>query len=70
MCSEFSVDQKISEKWHFKISELSSEFPQISCTVLYDIIIVKLGYHKFCARCIPKILLGVTQMQRIGLAIP
>jgi hypothetical protein len=41
------------------ISELSCEFPQISCTVLYEIITVKLGYHKFCARCIPEILMGV-----------
>jgi hypothetical protein len=45
-----NVDQKISERWHFTISELSCEFPHISCTVLYEIIIHRLGYHKFCAR--------------------
>jgi hypothetical protein len=27
-----SVDQTICEKWSFTISELSFEFPQISCT--------------------------------------
>jgi hypothetical protein len=32
-----SVDQKICERWRFTISELSCEFPQISCTVLYEI---------------------------------
>jgi transposase len=29
-----SVDQKISERWRFTISELSCEFPQTSRTVL------------------------------------
>jgi hypothetical protein len=33
-----SVDQKISERWRFTISELSFELPQISRTVLYEII--------------------------------
>jgi hypothetical protein len=42
-----SVDQEICERRHFTISELLCEFPQISCTVLYEIIIVRLGYHEF-----------------------
>jgi hypothetical protein len=33
-----SMDQKICKRWHITISELSHEFPQISCTVLYKII--------------------------------
>jgi transposase len=33
-----SVDQKICERWSFKISELSCEFPQISHAVLREII--------------------------------
>jgi hypothetical protein len=33
-----SVDQKICERQGFKISELSCEFPQISSTLLYEII--------------------------------
>jgi hypothetical protein len=36
-----SVDQKICERWHFTISELSREFPPILCSVLYKIITVK-----------------------------
>jgi hypothetical protein len=33
-----SADQKICERRHFTISELLREFPQISCTLLYEII--------------------------------
>jgi hypothetical protein len=53
-----SVDQKIRERRRFTISELSCEFPQLSRTVLYEIIIVRLGYHKFCARWVLKTLTG------------
>jgi hypothetical protein len=45
-----SVDKTICERWRFTISEVSLEFPQMSCIVLYEIIIDRLGYHKFCAR--------------------
>jgi hypothetical protein len=45
-----SVDQKICERRCFIISELSCEFPHLSCTVLYEIITDRLGYHKYCAR--------------------
>jgi ethanolamine ammonia-lyase large subunit len=41
-----SVDQKLCETRCFTISALSREFPQISRTVLYEIIKVKVGYHK------------------------
>jgi hypothetical protein len=34
-----TVDQKICERRHFTISELSCEFPQISPTLLYEIVI-------------------------------
>lgn len=48
--SVVSDDLVQNEIWCFSISELLCEFPQISHTVLYKIIIVRLGYHKFCAR--------------------
>jgi hypothetical protein len=51
-----SVDHKICERRRFTISEVSCEFSQISRTLLYEIIIVRLGYHKCCARCVLKIL--------------
>jgi hypothetical protein len=64
-----SVEQKICEGLCFTISEFLCEFPQISCTVLYEIITVWLGYHKFCARCVMKMLMGVHKIQRMALAL-
>jgi hypothetical protein len=61
-----SVDQKICERRRFTISELSCEFPQISRSVLYKIITVRLGYHMFCARWVPKTLTGAHKTQRIA----
>jgi hypothetical protein len=58
-----SVDQKVCERLHCTISELSCEFPQISCTILSEIITVRLGYHKFCARWVLKMLTGVHKTQ-------
>jgi hypothetical protein len=50
ICSEwvmilFKVLTKFYERQRFTISELSCEFPQISHTILYEIITVRLGYH-------------------------
>jgi hypothetical protein len=41
-----SVDQKICERRRFTIVELSCEFPQISSTLLYEIITVSVVLHK------------------------
>jgi hypothetical protein len=62
-----NVGQKISERWRFTISELLNEFPQLSCTVLNEIITVKLGCHKFFARWSLKMLTGVHKTQRMTL---
>jgi hypothetical protein len=64
-----SVDQKICERWCFTISELSCEFSRIPCTLLYEIITVRPGYHKFCARWIPKMLKSVHKAQRLAFAL-
>jgi hypothetical protein len=53
-----NVDQKTCERRSFTISELSCEFPETSRTLLYEIITARLGYHKFCARLVPKMLTG------------
>jgi hypothetical protein len=63
-----SVDQKICERRCFTVSQLSCEFPQILRTVLYKIIAVRLGYHRFCTRWVLKILTGLHKMQRIASA--
>jgi hypothetical protein len=64
-----SADQNICERRHFTISEFSYEIPQISRTILYEIIMGRLGYHKFCARWVPKILTGAHEKQRISSAV-
>jgi hypothetical protein len=64
-----SADQKISERCHITISEISCEFPQVSCTALYEIIIVRLGYHKFCTRWFQNLLIAAYKMQRMALAL-
>jgi hypothetical protein len=64
-----SVDQNICERRRLTISEFSCEFPQLSRIVLYEIIIVRLSYHKFCARWVLKILTGAQRTQRIALAV-
>jgi hypothetical protein len=64
-----NVDQKICEKECFTISELSCEFPEISYTVLYEIITVRLGYYKFCIRWVPKMPMDVHIMQRMASAL-
>jgi hypothetical protein len=59
-----SVDQKFV-KDNFRTFAWISV---ISRTVLYEIIAVRLGYHKFCARWVLKMLTGVRKMQRLALA--
>ena len=48
------VDQCVLGKRRFTKSELSEEFPQTSRATLYLIVTDRLGYHKFCARWVPK----------------
>jgi hypothetical protein len=64
-----SVEQNMCERLRFTISELSCEFPQISRTVLYKIIAVRLGYLKFYARWVLKMLTGAHKKQRIASAL-
>lgn len=47
------IDGKIRENRRFTITELSECFPQISRTVVYEIVTQKLGFRKFCARWVP-----------------
>jgi hypothetical protein len=63
-----SVNPKICERRSFTISELLCEFSQISRTVLYEIITVRLGYQKFCARWVLKILTVAHKSQRMASA--
>jgi hypothetical protein len=64
-----SADQKISERCRITVSEILCEFPQVSRTALYEIITVRLGYHKFCTRWFPNLLIAAQKMQRMALAL-
>jgi hypothetical protein len=64
-----NVDQKICERRHFTISELSREFPRISRTLLCEISTVRLGCHKLCTRWVLKVLTGAHKMQRMASAL-
>jgi len=50
------VDERVRDDRRFTISDLSLHFPQISRTLLYDIVSSHLGYWKVCARWVPKML--------------
>ena len=63
------VDGKIRENRRFTITELSLFFPQVSQTLLFEIATHKLGYHKFCARWVPKMLTDLHKGQRMGAAL-
>jgi hypothetical protein len=62
------LNKKNCERWCFTISELSCEFPQISRTLLSEIITIRLGKHRFCARWVQKMLMGAHKKQRMALA--
>ena len=62
-------NKKIRENRRFTITELSHEFPQISCSLLHEAVTIKLGYHKFCAQWVPKVLRGMHRNQRMASAL-
>lgn len=63
------VDEKVRENRRFTITELSLCFPQVSRTLLFEIVTQRLRYHKFCARWVPKILTDHHKGQRMGAAL-
>ena len=50
------VNERVRDDRRFTISDLSLHFPQISRTLLYDIVSSHSGYRKVCARWVPKLL--------------
>lgn len=63
------INDKIREDRRFTITELLKHFPQISRSLVHEIVAEKLGYHKFCARWIPKILTEDHKKQRLAAAL-
>ncbi|GBL88099.1 hypothetical protein AVEN_133745-1 [Araneus ventricosus] len=63
------VNEKIRENNRFTIRMLCDEFPQISKTVLHEIVTNRLNYRKLCSRWVPKMLAGVHKMKGLGNAL-
>jgi hypothetical protein len=59
-----NADQTTCERQHFIISELSCEFPLFSTRVS-----VRISNHKFFARWVLKMLMGVHKTQRMALTL-
>ncbi|GBN28619.1 hypothetical protein AVEN_36171-1 [Araneus ventricosus] len=53
------VNEKIRKNRRFTIRMLFDEFPQISKTVLHEIVTNRLNYRKLCSRWVPKTLTDV-----------
>ncbi|GFW76483.1 uncharacterized protein TNCV_1582621 [Trichonephila clavipes] len=64
-----AIDEKIKENCKFTISALATEFPQISRSLMHEIVTDKLKFHKLCARCVPKILTESHKTKRMGCAL-
>ncbi|GBM73885.1 hypothetical protein AVEN_40147-1 [Araneus ventricosus] len=63
------VNEKIRENRRFTVRMLRVEFPQISRTVLHEIVSNRLNYRKLCSRWIPKMLTDVHETKRLGSAL-
>ena len=50
-----AVEEKIRENRRFTITSLSLHVPQISRSLLHEILSDKLKFRKLCARWVPKI---------------
>ena len=62
------VNTTIRGNRRFTISELSLEFPQVSRSMIYDIVSEKLGYKTLCARWVPKMLTYKHKQKRLAAA--
>ncbi len=61
------VNEKVCENCRSTISELSNHFPEISLSLLHQIVTEKLGY-KFCDRWVPKLLIDYHKRKRMNSA--
>jgi hypothetical protein len=58
-----AVEEKIQENRWFSISSLSLHFPQISPSLLHEIVSDKLCFRKLCSRWVPKMLTDEHKMK-------
>ncbi|GFV69816.1 histone-lysine N-methyltransferase SETMAR [Trichonephila clavipes] len=63
------VRQRVMENRRFTITELNSQFPQISRSLLHEIATKHLLFKKLCARWVPKNLTPEHKIQHLGAAL-
>ncbi|GFV67422.1 uncharacterized protein TNCV_1775791 [Trichonephila clavipes] len=51
-----AVETKFRDNRKFTIATLSLEFPDVSRSVMYKIVIVQLNFKKLCSRWVPRLL--------------
>jgi len=60
------AEEKVRDDRRVTLDALSESFPHISRSVLGEIISEKLGYRKFCARWVPKMLTPEHRQNCVG----
>lgn len=63
------VEEKIQETRRFTLSTLHESFPQISRSLLHEVVTEHLGYKKMCALWVPKTLTEAHKANRMGAAL-
>ncbi|GBN03244.1 hypothetical protein AVEN_229023-1 [Araneus ventricosus] len=63
------VNEKIRENRRFTIRMLSDEFPQISKTILHEIVTNRLNYRKLCSRWVRKCLRMSTKRSDLAMLL-
>jgi hypothetical protein len=63
------VDHKILKDGASQFQNFQVNFHKISRIVLYGIITVRVDYHEFCTRWVPKLLAGGHETQRMASAL-
>ena len=64
-----AIEEKIKQNRKFTISALAMEFPQISQSLIHEIVSEKLKFRKLCSRWVPKILTEQHKKQRMSSAL-
>ncbi|GFS96647.1 histone-lysine N-methyltransferase SETMAR [Trichonephila clavipes] len=63
------INEKIRFLQNFTSSKLSEHFPNISRTVFYETVKATLGYRRFCARFVLKMLTEIHKTRLMGTAL-
>jgi len=59
-----AFEEKIRDNRRFATTSLSLHFPQISWSLLYQIVSGKVNFRKFCEHCLPKLLMEEHKLEQ------